>query len=70
MRPVAITMLVLTTACLLNFVMRSIDNIHIASALPFADGKPLNLPYGFAGVIALVIVLWGILRLINRKDDK
>ena len=68
---IATTILVLTTACLLNFIMKSVDNFHIAKALvPFGDGKPLNLQYSFASVIALGIILWGILRLANRKDDK
>ena len=69
MRAITLTLIILITACLLNFIRRSVDNFHIAKILPFCDGEPVSPEYAIGGVIILLILLWGILRLNNSDGD-
>lgn len=69
MKPIAVTLIILITACLLNFIKKSVDNFHIAEIFPFFDGREVKPEYAIGGIVMLLILLWGILRLNRRTDD-
>ena len=70
MKAMTLTLIILITACFLNFLRKSVDNFHIAQIFPFCDGRPVRPEYAVGGVVILLILLWGILRINNGGDDK
>jgi hypothetical protein len=70
MKAIALTLIILITACFLNFLRKSVDNFHIAQIFPFCDGRKVSGEYAIGGVVILLILLWGILRLNSSDDDK
>jgi len=68
MKAMTFTLILLITACFLNYLRKSVDNFHIAEIFPFFDGRPVRPEYAVGGIILLLILLWGILRL-NRSDE-
>jgi hypothetical protein len=65
MKVVKLTVIILLTLAALSFVKCG-RSFNIVQALPFADGKPVNI-YHWAGLAVLLITVWGYCRL-NRKD--
>ena len=70
MKAITLTLIILITACFLNFLRKSVDNFHIAEIFPFCDGREVSPEYAIGGVVILLILLWGILRLKRGSDDR
>jgi len=64
-----ITIVLLITFTVLGFIRAGAD-FHIAKILPFCDGEPAGSIYPWAGLILVVIFLWGLARLRQRKDNE
>ena len=67
MKAVKITLILLTAAAAILF-MKANRSLDIREALPFCDGQPPN-KYHAAGIVILLIWLWGMARLRRRDDD-
>lgn len=69
MKATKITLIVLVAACVLAFVKSGMV-FHIAKALPFCSGNPIEWDYDLGGVAMVVLFLWGLHRLRrNRRHD-
>ncbi len=68
MKLIKVILIILIAAVALNFIKTG-QQFHIAKLLPFAD-RDFNVDiYDYAGLAAIAIFVWGLLRL-NRKDDE
>ena len=65
-KTIQIMLIVLIAAVFINF-LRDGQSYHIAKVLPFCDGRPVDPMYGFAGIIMILILMWGIHR-VNRNN--
>ena len=66
MKAIKITLILLVAGCILAFV-KSAEVFHIAKALPFCSGNPIEWDYDLGGVAMIVLFLWGLHRL-RRKE--
>lgn len=67
MKTIKLTCLIVVAISLIHFVTKGND-FHIARVLPFCDSEPVGL-YHWAGLIMIVIFVWGLRRLTRNKED-
>ena len=69
MRLIKVCLTILTAAVVINFI-RAGEMFHLAKILPFANRHDDVDFYDWAGVVVLVIFVWGLYRLArNNKDE-
>ncbi len=66
MKPIKLCLIILIAAVVINF-FRDGRLFHIAKSLPFAGGNERISQYDWAGVIMLVIFVWGLYRLRRNR---
>jgi len=69
MRPVLFTLLLLSTVALIRSIKGDL-NFPAARMLPFCDGRIINPAYTIGGVIMLLMLIFAIIRLNKKDDDK
>jgi hypothetical protein len=66
MKAIKLCLIIVIAAVVINF-LRDGRLFHIAKTLPFAGGPERISQYDWAGVIMLIIFLWGLHRLKRNK---
>lgn len=70
MRLIKITLILLIGGSIYKFATSG-KSFHIAKALPFCNGGPVNWMYEAGGLVMLGLFFWGLYRLSrNKKDDE
>ena len=67
MEKIKLCLTVLIAAVVINF-LRDSRTFHIAKVLPFSNGPEKVGLYDWASVIVIIIIVWGLYRLKNRKE--
>ncbi|MFA6186470.1 MAG: hypothetical protein WC770_04555 [Phycisphaerae bacterium] len=68
MKTIKLTIIILLTIAVLS-IIKSGRSFNIVQALPFADGKPVNI-YHWAALAILLITCWGYCRLNHKKKEE
>jgi hypothetical protein len=68
MKTIKMTIIILLTITVLSFI-KSGKSFNLIQALPFADGRPVNI-YHWAALAILLITCWGYCRLNHKKKEE
>lgn len=62
MRPIAIALIVLLAAALINFI-RGSECFPLPRVLPMCDGRSFSMQYALGGIALILLLIWGLRRL-------
>ena len=69
MKAIKLTLIIFISALVINFI-RNGRTFHIAKSLPFSNAPERIGIYDWACVVVLLILAWGLYRIIrNNKDE-